>query len=248
MGKLLKQQRRGKGSFAYKAPSHRYKADIKYRDYDNIERESSISGEVIEFIDDPGHQAVLMRVRLENSEELNFIAPEGICIGDTITLGAKGQLSLGSVKPLSSIPDGFYIYNVELSPGDGGKITRAPGSYSTIVSREGNYVLVKLPSRKLLNLPAQCRAQIGVVCGGGRLEKPLLKAGANFYKKHAQNRLWPKVRGVKQNAYTHPFGGKQHHPGKPTLTPRGAPPGRKVGHLGAKSVGRKKAKEKDEAQ
>ncbi len=244
MGKLLKQQPRGKGSFAYSAPSHRYKAELKYRDYDNIEKESFITGQVVEFVDDPGHQAILMRVRLDNAQEILFLAPEGACAGDMLSIGIKGDLSLGSVKPLSAVPDGMFVYNLEISPGDGGKLIRAPGSYATVISREGNYVLVKLPSRKLLNLASGCRAQLGVVCGAGRLEKPMMKAGINFYKKHAQNRKWPGNRGVKMNAYTHPFGGKQHHPGKPTTTARGASPGRKVGHIAARSTGRKKGKDK----
>ena len=79
------------------------------------------------------------------------------------------------------------------------------------------------------------------MCGGGRLEKPLMKAGTNFYKKHAQNRKWPVNRGVHMSAYTHPFGGKQHHKGRGSATSRNAPPGRKVGHIAARSTGRKKA-------
>ena len=69
---------------------------------------------------------------------------------------------------------------------------------------------------------------------------PLMKAGTNFYKKHAQNRKWPVNRGVHMSAYTHPFGGKQHHKGRGSATSRNAPPGRKVGHIAARSTGRKK--------
>jgi large subunit ribosomal protein L2 len=69
----------------------------------------------------------------------------------------------------------------------------------------------------------------------------MLTAGRNHYKMHAMNRTWPNVRGVAMNAVSHPFGGSQHHPGKPTTTSRNAPPGRKVGHLAARSTGRRKA-------
>ena len=144
--------------------------------------------------------------------------------------------------PLSKVPDGMFIFNVENSPGDGGKFVRAPGGYAVIVSKEGNKAFVKMPSKKVISLQASCRAQIGIVCGGGRLELPLLKAGANFYKKHAQNRKWPVNRGVKMSAYNHPYGGKQHHRGRSSCTSRGASPGRKVGHIAAKSTGRKKSK------
>ena len=103
-------------------------------------------------------------------------------------------------------------------------------------------VYVKLPSKATVVLSNECRAQLGVIAGGGRLEKPMLKAGNNHYKKKAQNRLWPVVRGVHQAAYSHPHGGKQHHAGKPTTVARSASPGSKVGHIAARQTGRRKGK------
>jgi len=241
MGKLLKQQRRGKGSVAYRAPSHRYKAELCYRRLDEIERAGSMRGQVVSFVDDPSRGALLMNVLFEDGSAMCMLAPEGMAVGREIRTGASSQIGLGSCLPISKIPEGSMIYNIEMAPGDGGKLVRAPGSYATIVSREKDKAFVKLPSKHTLVLLGGCRAQIGVVCGGGRLEKPLLKAGANFYKKHAQNRKWPVNRGVHMSAYTHPFGGKQHHKGRGSMTSRNAPPGRKVGHIAARSVGRKKA-------
>ena len=241
MGKLLRQQRRGKGSVAYKAPSHRYKAELAYRRLDESEKSGSLRGQVVDFIDDPSRGALLMEVRFEDGTSSCMLAPEGMRIGQEIRTGAASSISMGSCLPISRIPEGAMIYNIEMAPGDGGKLVRAPGSYATIVSREKDVVYVKLPSKHTLVLLGNCRAQVGVVCGGGRLEKPLLKAGANFYKKHAQNRKWPVNRGVHMSAYTHPFGGKQHHKGRGSATSRNAPPGRKVGHLAARSTGRKKA-------
>jgi large subunit ribosomal protein L2 len=242
MGKRLKQQRRGKGSPSYAAPHTRFNVDLSYRNYDDIEKAGVLKGVVTEFIDDPAHHAILMRVKYENNEEGYLIAPEGIAIGDTITVGAQGQLSLGAVLPLYRIPDGMYIFNIEKKPGDGGKLVRAPGSYATVVSKKGNEVYIKLPSKRIIAVSNECRAQVGIIAGGGRLNKPLLKAGNAFYKYRARNRLWPKVRGVHMAAYCHPHGGKQHHAGKPTVVKRSAPPGAKVGHIAARSTGRKKAK------
>jgi len=241
MGKLLKQQRRGKGSVAHRAPSHRYKEELAFRKYEGIERTGSLRGQVVQFIDDPARGAILMEVLFTDGSRTAFIAPEGARIGQEIQSGATAQIGLGNILPLSSIPEGAPIFNVELDPGDGGKLVRTPGSYATLISREKDKVYVKLPSKKQITLFGTCRAQLGIVCGGGRLEKPLLKAGANFYKKHAQNRKWPVNRGVHMSAYTHPFGGKQHHKGRGSMTSRNAPPGRKVGHIAARSVGRKKA-------
>ncbi len=242
MGKLLKQQRRGKGSFAYKAPSHRYKAKISYRPLDDVEKQGKIRGAVMDFIDDPAHQTILMHVHFVNGDDVALPAPEGIAVGDEIFAGVDAPVARGCILPLSSIPEGMFVFNVEFIPGDGGKIVRAPGSYAVLVSKEGERAYVKLPSKKTVELSSSCRAQVGVLCGGGRLEMPLLKAGVNFYKKHAQNRKWPVNRGVKMCPYSHPFGGKQHHIGRGSATSRGASPGRKVGHIAAKSTGRRKTK------
>ena len=241
MGKLLKQQRRGKGSVAYRAPSHRYKEELTYIKFDGTERNGSMRGQVVQFIDDPARGAILMEVLFEDGSRHRFLAPEGIAVGDEIQSGSEAKIGLGSILPLSRIPEGASIYNIEMAPGAGGKLVRTPGSYGNIVSREEGKVYIKLPSRHTLILESECRAQVGVICGGGRLEKPLLKAGNNFYKKHAQNRKWPVNRGVHMSAYTHPFGGKQHHKGRGSMTSRNAPPGRKVGHIAARSTGRKKA-------
>jgi len=242
MGKKLKQQKRGKGSPRYLAPSNRYKAELLYRNYDDIEKTGVLKGQVLEFVDDPSRGALLMKVRYDNGEEGFLLAPEGICIHDNLELGAQASLSMGNVLPLYRIPDGSFIYNLELNPGDGGKLVRTPGSYAVLVSKEGPRAFVKLPSKKVVALSSDVRAQVGVVCGGGRSERPMLKAGVQYYKKKAQNRIWPVPRGVHQSVYNHPFGGKQHHEGKPTTVSRGAPPGRKVGHLAARSTGRRKTK------
>jgi len=242
MGKRLSSQRRGSGSPTYRAPSKRYKVDLKYRSYDDEEKAGVLRGEVISLVDDPAHHALLIKVSYENKEKGYLLAPEGIAVGDSIDVGAQGKLTAGSVLPLYRIPDGAYIFNVERSPGDGGKMVKSPGSYATIISKEKGKVYIKLPSKTVIVVSAECRAQLGIICGGGRLEKPLLKAGASFYKNRPRSRIWPKVRGVHMAVYSHPHGGKQHHVGKPTTVSRGAPPGAKVGHVAARSTGRKKTK------
>ncbi|VVB65417.1 50S ribosomal protein L2 [Candidatus Gugararchaeum adminiculabundum] len=242
MGKRLRPQRRGKGTFAYSAPSHKYKANVRFRKLDELEELNVIGASVMEFIDDPGRSSLLMMLKLDNGEKLMLIAPEGIQVGDRVEIGAGAGVSLGNVLPLSSIPDGAPVFNLELAPGDGGKFVRASGTSATVVSREGANVIIKLPSKRMLTFGAQCRAQLGVVAGGGALEKPLMTAGKSHYKHHAQNRTWPYVRGVAMNAVAHPHGGKQHHVGKGTAVSRNAPPGQKVGHIAARSTGRRKGK------
>ncbi len=247
MGKRLKQQKRGRGSPRYISPGHRYKADLAYRAYDDIEKTGVLKGKVVGFVDDPARTAPLMKVKYDNNESGMLLAPEGIAVGDEIDIGAQGRLKLGSVLPLYRIPDGAYVFNIERNPGDGGILVKAAGSYANVVAKEGKIVYLKLPSRVTVVLSNECRAQIGVIAGGGRLEKPMLKAGNQFYKKTALHRLWPVPRGVHQAAYNHPHGGKQHHVGKPTTVARSTPPGGKVGHIAARQTGRRKGKRTLEA-
>ena len=98
-----------------------------------------------------------------------------------------------------------------------------------------------MPSKKEKKFSPNCRASIGSIAGSGRLDKPFLKAGTRFKKMRARNRLYPKVCGISMNAVDHPFGGKcSHIKGRPTLSSRNAPPGRKVGKIAPRRTGRKK--------
>ncbi len=236
MGKRLKQQRRGKGGFAFRKPPNTFKADVNF----NSLRSGKLIGEVMEFIDDPGHSAPLMVVKYENGSENTLIAPEGIRVGDRIEDGNGADISLGSITTLGAIPDGVPVYNIEMAPGDGGRISRSAGSYATVMAHSGNKVTVLLPSKHMLEIDPACRAEIGAVAGGGRKTQPIMKAGKNFYIKHAINARWPVNRGVKSNPVDHPFGGKQHHKGASSMVSRNAPPGAKVGHIAARRIGRKK--------
>ncbi len=238
MGKKLKQQRRGKGSNAYRKPPNTFKADVAFR---NRGESPKLIGEVVEFIDDPGHSAPLMRVKYTDGSENILIAPEGIRIGSRISEGRSAEITLGSILPVGSIPDGMLIYNIEVTPGDGGKMARTGGSYATVMAHaENNLVNIMLPSKRLIYLDPECRAEIGAAAGGGRDAQPILKAGKHHYMMHALNKTWPGNRGVKSNPVDHPFGGKQHHKGASSMTSRNAPPGAKVGHIAARRVGRKK--------
>ena len=240
MGKLLQQQRRGKGSPSYKRPSHRFKAWIEYRAYDEIEKTGKLKGEVIGFVDNPMHQAILMKILYDNGDVAYLPSPEGIAIGDVIEEGAQAGIGNGTITQLKNIPDGFYVFDIENIPGGNGKFVRAPGGYAVVMGKEGDKVVLKLPSKRKVTMPGDCRAQVGVAACGGKGERPMFKAGASFYKAAAVNRRWPSVRGVAMNSVAHPHGGKQHHIGKPSTVSRNAPPGAKTGHLAASRTGRRK--------
>ena len=234
MGKRLIQQRRGRGTLLYRAPSFRYKGEAKHYTLET-------SGTVTNIIHCAGHSAPLIEVSyLTGVKGLTF-APEGIKVGDEINLGASEELKLGNVMPLKEIPEGTLVHNLELRPGDGGKLVRTSGSFAKVVAKTEKAVRIKLPSNKEKAFLPTCRAAIGIIAGGGRLEKPFLKAGTKFKKMRARNKLYPKVCGISMNAVDHPFGGcHSTHKGRPTLSPRSAPPGRKVGKIAPRRTGKRK--------
>jgi len=236
MGKRLIQQRRGRGTPTYKSLRHRYKGKAS-----NIRSAKTVRGKIIDITDCPGHSAPLLRVEYEKGKKIFCIAPEGVKIGDYIDTGKSITIKSGNTAPLGDMPEGTLIYNIEKIPGDGGKFVRSSGTFAKIVSKLADKVVVLLPSKKRKELKANCMASIGVVAGGGRTEKPFLKAGNKYYAMKAKNKLYPHVSGVSMNAVDHPFGGtSSSHKGIPTQSGRNAPPGRKVGKISPRRTGRKK--------
>lgn len=237
MGKNLIQQRRGRGTPTYRAPSFRYYGKVKYPKLS----EKSISGKIVDFVLCPGHSAPLAQIRLESGEITIALAPEGVKVGDNIAFGEGVSIKKGNVLALKDIPEGTSVYNIENNPGDGGKFVRGSGMFARIVGKIGKKVVVRLPSSKQKLFREDCRASIGIIAGGGRPEKPFLKAGKKYHAMRAKNKLYPKVCGVSMNAVDHPFGGSSSHTkGRPLQSPRNAPPGRKVGKIAPKRTGRTK--------
>lgn len=234
MGKRLIQQRRGRGTPTYRSPGHRFEGAVKHYSLET-------SGMVKDLIHCAGHSAPLMEIIYLTGERGLAFAPEGIKVGDEIAIGKGAEVKTGNVLPLGDIPEGTLVHNIELHPLDGGKLVRASGSFARVVSKTEEAVRVQLPSRKEKLFLPECRAAIGVLAGAGRLEKPFLKAGTHYHKMRARNKLYPHVCGVSMNAVDHPFGGKcSHVKGRPTQSPRSAPPGRKVGKIAPRRTGRRK--------
>ena len=234
MGKKLRQQRRGKGSVLYTKLPGTFDIEATYS------KGTSFQGaaEVVKLLNHTGHTAPLMEVVYDDFSTGYMIAPEGISIGDKIYYG--GAYHIGSVMKLSDIPEGVPIFNIESIPGDGGRYVRSAGAAAYITSHIGGNATVLMPSKSTATLSGDCRAELGVVAGGGMSDQPIVKAGKSHYMMHTLNRTWPRNRGVKMNPVDHPFGGKQHHKGKSSMTSRRAPPGRKVGHIAARRTGRRK--------
>lgn len=238
MGKNLIQQRRGRGTLRFNAPSFNYIGKVKYRKYDDKEQDV-VKGKIIDIVNCAGHSAPLLKVQFDTKEDCLFIAPENVAVNDLIESGTKAQPKNGNILPLKNIPEGSFIYNLELMPGDGGKLIRTAGSSARIISRlETGEIIVKLPSKKNITLNGDCRATLGIIAGGGRKEKPFVKAGNKRFSYRAKNRFYPIVSGVSMNPINHPFGcGRGRHKGRKTIPRRGAPPGAKVGLIRARRTG-----------
>ncbi len=238
MGKRIKSQKAGKGSPTFKA-THRARVDPKYRNYSEEEKKGMLKGSITGILNDLGNTATLMEASFDGKTE-TIIAAEGVFVGQEIKQGANADMAIGNVAPLGKLPEGCPVFNIERTPGDGGAFAKGSGLYGLIVTKDRKNVYVKLPSGSTIPLNHECRATIGCAAGGGRTEKPMVKAGANYFKMKALSRPYPSVRGVAMNPPDHPFGGSQHHPGKSKSTARTAPPGRKVGAISSKRTGRKK--------
>lgn len=245
MGRVIRAQRKGRGSVFTAHTTHR-KGAAKHRPLDFAERRGYIKGVVKAIIHDPGRGAPLAQVEFRNPykykiDKENFIAAEGMYTGQFVYCGKKAALTVGNVMPIGQMPEGSIVCNVEAKVGDRGVLARTSGNYATIVSHseDGTKTRIRLPSGSKKVVPANCRAMVGLVAGGGRIDKPILKAGVSYHKYKAKRHAWPKVRGVAMNPVDHPHGGGNHqHIGHPSTVKRDAPPGKKVGLIAARRTGR----------
>ncbi|MGD0804071.1 MAG: 50S ribosomal protein L2 [Candidatus Bathyarchaeia archaeon] len=235
MGKRLKVQRRGRGTPVFQGA---HTGKIAQAKYPAIKKES-MRGTVKDIIHESGRAAPLLVIELTTGETFYSAAPEGTHVDQEIVIGTDAPLAVGNVIPLGKVPEGTLVNNLEIQPGDGGRIVRSSGTYATVIAHNLGKTVVKLPSKKSILLPADSRATIGVISSGGRLEKPRLKAGEVFHAAMANNKVYPTAHGVKMTAASHPHGGGRHRrPGKSTTVSRNSPPGAKVGLIAARTSGR----------
>lgn len=238
-------QRKGAGSVFVSNTKHRQGA-TKLRGLDFAERHGYIKGVVKALVHDAGRGAPLAKISFRNPYKYKIdkelmVAAEGMHTGQFVYCGLKASLTVGNVLPLHKLPEGTIVCNVEQAPGDRGKLARGSGNYATVVSHseDGTKTRLRMPSGAKKTVPSAGRAMIGIVAGGGRLDKPLLKAGRAHHKYRVKRNEWPKVRGVAMNPVEHPHGGGNHqHIGMASTAPQDASAGRKVGLIGARRTGR----------
>ena len=208
----------------------------KYRIIDFKRKKDNMEATVIGIEYDPNRSANIALVQYEDGEKAYILAPQGLKDGDKVVSGDSVDIKPGNCMPISSIPVGTLIHNIELNPGQGGKLVRTAGQSAQLMAKEGKYAHVRLPSGEMRLILARCRATIGVI---GNADHENIKIGKAGRKRHMGWR--PEVRGSVMNPVDHPHGGGEGkapvgHAGP--LTPWGKPA------LGYKTRKNKKASDK----
>jgi large subunit ribosomal protein L2 len=207
-----------------------------YREVDFKRKKDGVPGKVKSIEYDPNRTTRIALIFYADGEKSYILAPHGLSVGDTVQSGPDAEISLGNTLPLTNIPTGTVVHNLELTPGRGGQLVRGAGTGAQVLSREGEYVLIRLPSGQMRRVLLRCRASVGQLSNPDHKNESLGKAGAS---RHMGRR--PKVRGVAKNPVDHPHGGGEGRSpiGMPgPKTPWGKPT------LGYKTRNKKKASSK----
>ena len=193
----------------------------KYRIIDFKRNKVDMPATVLTLEYDPNRSAHIALVQYEDGEKRYIIAPNGLKVGDVIESGANADIKTGNALPLTNIPVGTFIHNVELYPGKGAQLARAAGIMAQLMAKEGNMALIRLPSGELRNVPVTCMATVGQV---GNIDHENVSIGKAGRKRHMGWR--PTVRGSVMNPCDHPHGGGEGKSpvGRPgPVTPWGKP-------------------------
>lgn len=151
---------------------------------------------------DPNRSARIALLEYSDGEKRYILAPEGLAAGAVIESGATVEPNIGNCMPLSAIPLGTMVHNIEMQPGRGAQLCRSAGVGATLNAREGRWAQVTLPSGEVRRVPSTCRATIGMVGNGEHSSIVIGKAGRNRWKG-----IRPHVRGTAMNPVAHPMGG-----------------------------------------
>lgn len=193
----------------------------KYRIIDFKRDKLDMPAKVMTLEYDPNRSAHIALIQYEDGEKRYIIAPSGLSVGDTVVSGQHADIKPGNALPLSNIPVGTFIHNVELYPGKGAQLARSAGIMAQLMAKEGALALIRLPSGELRNVPVNCMATIGQV---GNVDHENVKIGKAGRKRHMGVR--PTVRGSVMNPCDHPHGGGEGKSpiGRPSpVTPWGKP-------------------------
>ena len=221
---LLKTLKKNSGRNSYGRITVRHRGGgnrRKYRVIDFKRTKFDVTATVKTLEYDPNRSAHIALIEYADGEKAYILAPVGLKVGDTVIAGPSADIKPGNALPLTNIPVGTFIHNVELYPGKGGQLARAAGNAAQLMAKEGVYALLRLPSGELRNVPVQCMATVGQV---GNLDHENVKIGKAGRTRHMGIR--PTVRGSVMNPNDHPHGGGEGKSpiGRPgPVTPWGKP-------------------------
>lgn len=221
---LLQTQQKSSGRNNYGRITVRHRGGgnrRKYRQIDWKRIKDDIPARVKAIEYDPNRSAFIALLYYADGEKSYILAPDGLKVGDTVMSGREVEISLGNTLPLSSIPVGTQVHNIEMHPGKGGQLVRSAGSSAQLLAKEGRYVTLRLPSTEVRLVPQECRATIGTV---SNFENSIVTIGKAGRKRHMGRR--PHVRGSVMNPVDHPHGGGEGKApiGMPSpVTPWGKP-------------------------
>jgi large subunit ribosomal protein L2 len=214
----------GRNTYGRKTSRHRgggHKQRYRVVDFKRVK--DGVPAKVAGIEYDPNRTCRIALLHYADGEKAYILAPKGLNVGDRVESGHGADIKPGNALPLRYIPVGTTIHNVELRPGQGGKVGRSAGIAVQLVAKEGDYATLRMPSTEMRRVPIDCRATVGEV---GNSEHELVKIG-----KAGRNRwkgVKPQTRGVAMNPVDHPLGGGEGRTsgGRPAVSPWGKPEGR----------------------
>jgi large subunit ribosomal protein L2 len=188
----------GRTTSFYRGAGH--KRRLRLVDFRYDKRDLSAVVETIEY--DPNRSGFIALVRYRDGERRYILAPQGLAKGDEVITSSEAKVKVGNRLPLSGIPVGTFVYNVEIKPGAGAKLARSAGNYAEVVAQEGAYTQLKMPSTEIRRVIASGWASVGAVSNE---EYRLVELGKAGRARHRGRR--PRTRGSARNAVDHPHGG-----------------------------------------
>jgi len=192
----------------------------RYRQIDFRRDKIGIPGKVVAIEYDPNRSSLIALVTYKDGEKRYILAPEGLAVGKVVLSGPEATFEPGNAMPLSKVPLGMQIHNIELNLGRGGQMARSAGTSASVVAKEGDYVTLRLPSGEMRLVNGRCYATIGILGNKDHMNVRLGKAGVSRWLGRR-----PKVRGTAMNPVDHPHGGGEGKTkgGRHPVTPWGQP-------------------------
>jgi large subunit ribosomal protein L2 len=191
---------------------------VMYRRIDFKRSKDGVPAKVASIEYDPNRSARIALLHYRDGEKRYIVAPLGVKVGDVLESGPNADIKTGNALPLSSIPVGTVIHNIELSPGQGAKLVRTAGGSAQLMAKEGDYAQVRMPSGEVRRIAVVCRATIGQIGNIEHENQVVGKAGRTRWLGRR-----PHVRGIAMNPVDHPHGGGEARStaGRPPTTPWG---------------------------